>query len=284
MILSDCWLRKRRGCRVGDLVGVKKIYCDESRQNGNHQFRLLGSIWIDRADGWPFIESYLEKCRSHGRRDFPSSVSFKDCPSRPDKIFMRYYEALLDTFFEYAERGLVECRVIIVSKDEFRFDHPEHNAGDFETGFSKLYYQLIVHRLSYTGNYHVRLAQRPVDKSVFEKSAADRAFELKRYLNNGFNARYGKSGAPHRRVVSSVEYRSAKDRVFIQLADVIMGAIGYQWNLEFLKPGAAAGKQHLCRYISTKLGRASLLYTSPPWEEPINIFRFTPSEHRKGAP
>jgi len=91
---------------------------------------------------------------------------------------MRYYEALLDTFFEYAERGLVECRVIIVSKDEFRFDHPEHKAGDFETGFSKLYYQLIVHRLSYTGNYHVRLAQRPVDKSVFEKSAADRAFEL----------------------------------------------------------------------------------------------------------
>src|SRR5690625_5038902 len=111
---------------------VYKVYCDESRQVGSYEYRLVGGIWAPPEDGWSLVNDFRARCRALGRRDPLGELSFKYAPSRPTNPLMRYYEVLIDSFF--AHSATVYFRTVIVPK-EYRFSDPYYHGGDYETGF-----------------------------------------------------------------------------------------------------------------------------------------------------
>ncbi len=162
-------------------------------------------------------------------------------------------------------------RVVLADKS-YNMAHKDFHDGDYEVGFFKLYYQLILHILTPENQYHLRLAEREVSKKVRNINEAGRLSDFKRYLNNAMRSK------TMRNVVPTVEARPAKQRRLIQLADILMGAIGYHWNLEHLKENASQGKCCLANYIASKLGREDLRFTTSLYSRPFNIFYHQPGK------
>ena len=72
--------------------------------------------------------------------------------------------------------------------------------------------------------------------------------------------------------VLTVEPRKAKSRRLIQLADILMGSVGYHWNDEHFKNKTKDGKVYLANYIAKKLGRRNLKFTTNWNNRKFNIF------------
>lgn len=274
-------LIKREGWKA---MAEYKVYCDESRNVGSHRYRLMGGIWILKEQGWNFINDFETKCRSYGRRDPVETIHFKNAPTRSDKPSMRYYECLIDTFFEYAVEGKMFFRTVIVNK-EYQFNHGFYNNGDPEVGFYKLYYYLIIKRLKVNNRYHLRLADREVSKKTQTLDQKDRLLTLKDSLNAGFRKEH------YYRIdcdpVITVEPRVARERRLIQLADVLMGAVGYHYN-NWTKNGLPTylnqGKAHICNYMAKKLGWDHLYYKISTPRSYFDIFYMNGiSDKKSGA-
>jgi len=102
---------------------------------------------------------------------------------------------------------------------------------------------------------------------------------LKEILNAGYNKLHGYP-IPRKNPVKSVEDRPAKERLLIQLTDVLMGAVGYHWNEEHLKEEASAGKKYLAGYIARKLGWSDLSRETAKAYHRFNIFRLRPGKQK----
>lgn len=262
-----------------------KVYCDESRNVGNHKYRLVGGVWILKDQGRNFVNDFDNKCRQLGRRDPVETIHFKNAPSRPDKPSMRYYECLIDTFFEYVKSGKMFFRTVVVNQ-EYKFDHGFYNNGDPEVGFYKLYYYLIIKRLTGDNRYHLRIADREVSKKAQAKDQKDRLLELRNSLNAGFRKEHGYpiENGP----VVTVEPRAAKKRRIIQLADLLTGAVGYHYNnwdssLSGIPCDLNAGKAHICNYIAEKLGWNHLFYTFKNPGSEFDIFYMSKFGYKKSG-
>lgn len=267
-------------------MNVFKVYCDESRQTGPHEYRLVAGVWATPEAGWALVRDFESRCRSLGRHTPFGELSFKYVPSRPEHSVMRYYEALIDSFLDlYDARKDIFFRTVIVSKD-YNFRHPDYNNGDYEAGFYKLVYQLLLHRIELHNSYHIRLDRRSVNRTVVKKTEQDRLNDLKVILNKGINKRF-KKPADFVPPVKTVESRKSQDYRLIQLADVIMGAIGYVWNNEHRKKNRSEGKVHLCRYLAHKIGKPDLTEPTVPseWPVAVDIFYHQPGKTgKKTAP
>lgn len=249
-----------------------KVYCDESRQN-NCQYKLISGIWINKDSGWPFVNDFNNKCIQEVGIE-PAHMKWKNVPSKPDSPFFPFYKIFVDLYFQYCYRGKMFFRTIIANKD-YQFNHSLYNNGDPEIGFYKLYYQLIFHWLDADCLYHIRIAQREVSKKVQNIDEAGRLDDLNTILNNGINKKYNRKKLGQN--IISTQARPAKSRRLIQLADILMGAVGYHWNGEHLKPEASKGKIYLSNYIANKLHRKDLKFISrSATEKTFNIFFLNP--------
>lgn len=81
-------------------------------------------------------------------------------------------------------------------------------------------------------------------------------------------------------IVLSVEARPAKEKRLIQLADILLGAIGYQWCNEY-NPEKCNGKKYICDHICERLGKENLQYESNWSDRRINIFKLCPGKKKK---
>lgn len=250
-----------------------KVYCDESRIDKTG-YTLIGGIWVPEKYVAPFISDYSRVCQEHPKGQ-PHRLKWTKTPPKPDALEMRWYTDMVDLFFEYMEKGCMSFRVIIVD-ETYDFAHPGYNQKDYETGFYKLYYQLIVHTLEPQNQYALHLASRSVSKKSQKLDESYRLSDLKRTLNSGCRKMFGHQ--PFADVVTSVEARDESSQLPIQLADLLTGAVGYHWVRGHLEPQARLGKIFLANYIATKLGRETLRYSTSSGVKGFNIFRHRPQE------
>ena len=259
---------------------IYKIYCDESRQTKKPDFKLIGGIWIKKETGWPFVNEFLGSCMEEVGT-MPEHMKWTNIPSKQSSKYFPYYTMLVDLFFHYSRMGKMFFRVILVDRN-YIMDHKDYHHGDYEVGFFKLYYYLIFPTLSPSCKYHLRLAKRDVSKKVRNINEAGRFTDLKQILNSAMRTKnfpkYGRSIDYN--VVTTIDARVAKQRRLIQLADILMGAIGYHWNLEHLKENASEGKCFLANYISDQLGRKDLKFTTALSSRPFNIFYLQPGKNK----
>lgn len=82
--------------------------------------------------------------------------------------------------------------------------------------------------------------------------------------------KYGNDKEPFR----TVEPRKAKQSDLLQMADIIIGAIGFQKNGYHLLASSRKGKKDLADYIASEAGLENLKNNSPWGENRFTIWNF----------
>jgi len=177
-------------------------------------------------------------------------------------------------------------RALVVDITQYDFKNEFFYEGDYEKGFYNLYCQLILNGLQKNNSYYIRAANRNIKKVDPNDSEQLRLISLKEKLNNKFERQLNKyiyqSGYRYtvNPPVVSIESRPAKTRRLIQLADILMGAVGFHWNDEHIKSNARLGKVDLANYIAGRLGRNSLKFTTNWNDRKLNVFFFDVSKSK----
>lgn len=232
----------------------------------------MGSIWIKKNQGWSFVDEFHNRCVKE-TGIIPGHMKWTKVPNNIEGKYFYNYKLLVDLFFEYCDGRNMFFKTIIADST-YDFKSIKYNQGDYETGFYKLYYYLILNSLRTDERYHIRIANRTVSKKRTEISESERLADLMRCLNLGYSK---KSKYLFRDdLVLSIEPRPARDRRLIQLADILMGAVGFHWEGLHEKVGAKESKVYLAKYIATKLGKPNLKFTTSVSNRSFNVFNILP--------
>ena len=230
------------------------IYCDESRQSAD-RYMVIGGIVTLREDEPRFAEAmalYRDSQNMHAELKW-TKVS--------DQKFNEY-RALMDLFFSV--NRLFHFRAIVVDTQEM--DHRRYNRGDVELGFYKLMYQFLLH------SFGAQL--RPADRCIVyldqRTTSHYKLSTLCAILNNGLRKKYGLGYGP----VRTIEPVESKQKDLIQIADVLMGAIGYEMNNAHVRTGAKRSKVQLAEYIASKAGLLNLQQPTPRSHKQFAIWHF----------
>lgn len=227
---------------------VFNVYCDESRHTSDptDQYAVIGALQCPREEKRRIVhEIHTLKGRHKAQGEFGWK---RLSPNRTE-----FYQQLLALFMD---EPCLRFRCIVV--DRSRLDHERFNEGSAELGFYKLYYQMLVHWLQPDHEYRLYLDWQ-------QNAASHRFVDLKTILTRKL------SGRAH---ILSLEPVISHDQPMIQLVDLLMGAVGYQWNGRDQIPGASQTKCLFARDLANALGRSTLASGTPKGEEKFNIFNW----------
>lgn len=161
------------------------------------------------------------------------------------------YQRFVDLLFE--NQRSIYFKAIIV--DTHQMDNQKYNKGSKELGFYKMMYQLLLHSfgqvLGRSDRCLVTLDQRTTQR--YKLSTLDVI------LNKGLRKKYGFKHDP----VRHVQAMDSANSDLIQLADVLMGAVGFQANDDDRRPGASAAKIALANYIARRARLLHLRQSTP---------------------
>lgn len=229
------------------------IYCDESRHtSGGDDFMVIGAIKCDRE----LKKEIVHKIHCM-KRDFNTQGEFgwkRLSPNRKD-----FYFKLIDLFFEYA----LTFRCIVV--DKRKVNDEVFNEEDKELGFYKFYYLMLRDTLEHDKDYHIYLDwQQNKDQHRFTK--------LKYFLQKKL---LGKAK------ISCLEPVTSTNQPLIELADLFIGAVGYQYN----NRSDSEIKVEFCSILAQRLNdltpkyfkRGNLNTFTSKDEKKFNIFRWEPN-------
>ncbi len=230
------------------------IYCDESRQTAD-RYMIIGGIITDRDHEPGFAEMMALYRQSQNMRAELKWTKVSD------QKFMEY-RALIDLFFTI--NPLFHFKAIVIDTQET--DNRRYNRNDAELGFYKLMYQFLLH--SFGAYLHpndqclIFLDQRTTSKYKLSTLCA--------ILNNGLRKKYGFAYSP----VRNIQPLDSKDNDLIQIADILMGAIGYEMNGAHTRTWAKRSKILLAEYIARKAGLINLQQPTPRSHRHFSIWHF----------
>jgi hypothetical protein len=96
-------------------------------------------------------------------------------------------------------------------------------------------------------------------------------------LNNGLHKKYPALNQP----VRNIQATDSKKSDLIQIADVLMGAIGYQMNDAHIRTEAKKSKVALAEYIARKARLINLKQETPYSQKNFSIWHFHFNSTRK---
>ena len=228
------------------------IYCDESRHtSGGDRFMVIGAILCDREKKREYVhhihllkKAYNTQGEFGWKRLSPNKAAF-------------YYE-LIDFFME----NDIGFKCIVVDKS--KIDNEAYNDGDSELGFYKFYYQMLKDSLEANKEYFIYLDwQQNRDQHRFST--------LKFYLQRKLQGRAK---------IACLEPVTSSNQPLIELADLFIGAVGYQYNNRRESPVKIA----FCTKLADALHKINNRYFkfhrldtfTAKIEKKFNIFRWEP--------
>lgn len=226
-----------------------EIYCDESRHdlldnpdiiNENNRYTVIGGIWLDSR-----IREYLKNDIKSLQRKYNTFGEVKwnnVSDSRYD-----FYKSLIHLFFNYG----LELRFRSIVIDALSVDINTYHDSDAELGFYKFYYQLLYHWVNPNNNYYIYTDYKQNRKN-------NRILELKEIINR----------AKHCSCIKHIQAINSKESLILQIADVIMGAVGYKYNFGY--SGKSNAKNNIVRLIEEKIGKP--ITNTNKNEKKFNIF------------
>lgn len=230
------------------------IYCDESRQTAD-RYMVIGGVIAQREDELLFTQDMRLFRQSHNMRSELKWTKVSDQK-------LSEYRALIDLFFSLSRA--VYFKAIVVDTQEI--DHRTHNKSNPELGFYKLMYQFLLH--SFGGDLRqddcclIFLDQRTTTNYKLSTLCA--------ILKNGLRKKYGLDLD----TVRNIQATDSKQSDLIQIADVLMGAIGYEMNGAHTRTGAKRAKVLLAEYIAQKAGLLNLQQPTPRSNRHFSIWHF----------
>ena len=230
------------------------IYCDESRQTAD-RYMVLGGLITLREN-----EEAFKQAMNLYRQSNHMLSEIKWTKVSNQKI--QEYKALMDLYFSLNRS--FHFKAIVIDTQEI--NHRRFNKNDAELGFYKLMYQFLLHSfgayLTSADKCIIYLDQRTTSKYKLSTLCA--------ILNNGLRKKYALNGKP----VRNIQVLDSKNNEFIQVADVLMGAIGYEMNGAHTRTNAKKAKVLLAEYIARKAGLLNLQQPTSRSSRHFSIWHF----------
>ncbi|WP_425153934.1 DUF3800 domain-containing protein [Candidatus Palauibacter sp.] len=232
-----------------------EIYCDESETKGGYE--LFGGIWLSHYDA-----RRLRRTIARIRTQFNYPREFKWRKASGSSLSPTYADlASKLTQIIYAERVHFHCIV----RHPALVDVKQYHEGDVELAYFKFASLLIGRRLEAGKTYVITIDRRHWQKS-------DRLSDLKRVLNHVARRDLGITYD----CVREVRARPSRGDDLLQMADLLLGAVGYHVAGLHKNPKSSLGKTQLAARIAQGIRKEDLAFASPNWERPFNIWRWTP--------
>ena len=181
------------------------IFCDESRQTAD-RYMVFGGIIVSAENTRRFKEAmalYRDSQKMHATLKWTKVSNQK----------LKEYRRLIDLFFSFTQLMHFKCTVIDTSLVNYR----KYHKGDRELGFYKFMYQFLLNQFGPYASDHRRYLI-----VVHRRTTKYNISVLCNVLNNGLKKKYGL----RERVVRKIEPRPCENEDILQMADVLMGAVG----------------------------------------------------------
>ena len=219
------------------------LYCDESTHliHDGHPYMLLSYISI----AYPQIRLAKEEIKAIKRKfNYTEELKWTNVHSATYKV----YAELVDWFF----MNDLEFRAVVVDKSQIDEKRADYSFNDF---YFRMYFQLLHTKVDFQNRYNVFL-------DIKDTCSGEKLEKMKKILS--YNSSIG-----------TLQFIPSRERVFIQLADVLMGAINY--NLRIQKgdvKGNVIAKLKLIEKIK-RHSNISLNTTTPLSRNKFNLFFIT---------
>lgn len=219
------------------------LYCDESTHliHDGHPYMLLSYISI----AYPQIRLAKEEIKAIKRKfNYTEELKWTNVHSATYKV----YTELVDWFF----MNDLEFRTVVVDKSQIDEKRADYSFNDF---YFRMYFQLLHTKVDFQNRYNVFL-------DIKDTCSGEKLEKLKKMMS--YNSSIG-----------TLQFIPSRESVFIQLADVLMGAINY--NLRIQKgdvKGNVIAKLKLIEKIK-RHSNISLNTTTPLSRNKFNLFFIT---------
>ncbi len=184
---------------------IFNIYCDESGhlEKDRQQVMILGAVWCPLEKTREIATRIREIKLRHG---LPSSFEVKWIKVSPAKHL--FYQDLIDYFFDYDD--LHFRALIIPNKSKLR--HQDF-AQNHDIWYHKMYFEMLKSLLSPGNEYRIYL-------DIKDTKSAGKVANLHEILcNNKYDF--------ERHIVSRIQTVRSHEIEQLQLADLLIGAVGY---------------------------------------------------------
>ena len=219
------------------------LYCDESTHliHDGHPYMLLSYISI----AYPQIRLAKEEIKAIKRKfNYTEELKWTNVHSATYKV----YAELVDWFF----MNDLEFRAVVVDKSQIDEKRADYSFNDF---YFRMYFQLLHTKVDFQNRYNVFL-------DIKDTCSGEKLEKMKKIMS--YNSSIG-----------TLQFILSRESVFIQLADVLMGAINY--NLRIQKgdvKGNVIAKLKLIEKIK-RHSNISLNTTTPLSRNKFNLFFIT---------
>jgi len=226
------------------------IYCDESRhlEHDKSPIMVLGAISCPQARARDLAVKIRKIKEKH---NLPGNFEIKWTKVSPAGI--NFYQNILDYFFTEQElrfRAVIAHRAGL-NHTKFKQDH--------DAWYYKMYFLLLGVLLSPTDKYRIYL-------DIKDTRSQSKVEKLREIL---CNSKYDFD----RKIIESIQQVRSHEVEQIQLADLLIGAIGFA-NQEQFK---SVAKRYLVEYLREK-SNYSLTKSTLLEEKKLNLFHWTPKE------
>ena len=219
------------------------LYCDESTHliHDGHPYMLLSYISI----AYPQIRLAKEEIKAIKRKfNYTEELKWTNVHSATYKV----YAELVDWFF----MNDLEFRAVVVDRSQIDEKRADYSFNDF---YFRMYFQLLHTKVDFQNRYNVFL-------DIKDTCSGEKLEKMKKIMS--YNSSIG-----------TLQFIPSRESVFIQLADVLMGAINY--NLRIQKgdvKGNVIAKLKLIEKIK-RHSNISLNTTTPLSRNKFNLFFIT---------
>jgi hypothetical protein len=246
------------------MADLFNIYCDESCHlvNDRSQVMVLGCVWCLRDRVAEISQRLREIKAQHGLvtpADYkPDRQPFELKWQKVSPAKLAYYLQVVDYFFDDDD---LHFRGVIIP-DKSRLRH-EAFRQDHDTWYYKMCFTLLEPVVDPQHRYHIYL-------DIKDTHSEEKRRKLEQVLRN---SRYDYQG----RVIERVQQIRSHECELLQLADLLIGAIGYQNRGLQTSPA----KRSVVERVKQR-SRKSLDTTTWLRESKLNLLRWEPRERGDG--
>lgn len=216
------------------------IYCDESTHlvHDGHPFMLLGYTSV----AYPQIRIAKNEIKAiKAKYNYTEELKWTNVHDATYKV----YAELIDWFF----MNDLEFRAVVVDKSQIDESRAEYTFNDF---YFRMYFQLLHTKVDFQNTYNIYM-------DIKDTCSSEKLEVLKRIMS------YNSS-------INNLQFIRSHESVFIQLADVIIGAINCNLRIERNDVmGRVTAKRRLIDKIK-KHSNISLNSTTPLSRKKFNLF------------
>lgn len=224
------------------------IYCDESchLEHDGEKYMVLGGIICEKNDRNIIKNNIINIKRKNNIKDMAEIKWNKVSQSK-----IIYYKKLIDYFFN---SDMLRFRAMIINKSQL--DHEKFNQTH-DDWYYKMYYELLKNLVEPKDYNYIYL-------DIKDTKSAKKVENVKKYLNI-------KMAEYEYKPIKHIQSINSQESSIMQLADLLIGAIGYKNREMFKKENSSIAKTELMEYISKKSGY-SLLKNTLLSEKKFNLF------------